>query len=549
MLSLENNDRPVGGLQPEKANPVGGLQPEKANQIQLVVNRPETDEVTIDLGRVFHNMKLRARLFSWVLVFCILLGVSVPLLMYQFQKPALTVSSVVSLRYEVANPAYVSAKARNDTEAMKRLAKTIPLSGLLTPDGAALDLSMVTSSPVLQAALADLVLSEPISIENVRNNMNVTRVLTQESSRTKEVLSGLADAKNVEAYTRLEETELTYQPRFVVSLTNGFGDADSNAKKYLKDEELKLLLNRVLDAYNDMLVKQYADVRLPEDKVSVIDMETQDLPEVLDSLSAALDDLYDYCDGQSDSVKAYRSWQTGLTLNEWMESIRTVQDVSVDYLNAFIYAKGLMRDKDSVRLTFRYRIRTLQSDLDKVNEEIAANTELLKSYKNDEVYVNMQESDGARSTQMTTEYYNQLIIRQQRAYQQAAQLRTEIAETQNKLDRLDSYAKVAEISEAEADLENAVTAVNDLYTGIRTHMTELFSSSLFTTYSDHSAPQGKLPSFLAASAKKMIIGGAVGAVLALGLWFLAALAPEFRRNRKDEDAPKAGAAGKEAARA
>ena len=47
----------------------------------------------------------------------------------------------------------------------------------------------------------------------------------------------------------------------------------------------------------------------------------------------------------------------------------------------------------------------------------------------------------------------------------------------------------------------------------------------------------------------MIIGGAVGAVLALGLWFLAALAPEFRRNRKDEDAPKAGAAGKEAARA
>ena len=70
LLSLENNDRPVGGLQPEKAN-----------QIQLVVNRPETDEVTIDLGRVFHNMKLGARLFSWVLVFCILLGVSVPLLM------------------------------------------------------------------------------------------------------------------------------------------------------------------------------------------------------------------------------------------------------------------------------------------------------------------------------------------------------------------------------------------------------------------------------------------------------------------------------------
>ena len=54
--------------------------------------------------------------------------------------------------------------------------------------------------------------------------------------------------------------------------------------------------------------------------------------------------------------------------------------------------------------------------------------------------------------------------------------------------------------------------------------------------------------FLKASAKKMIIFGAVGAVVACGIWFLAALAPEFRRNRED-DAPKAKAEGKEAAEA
>ena len=54
--------------------------------------------------------------------------------------------------------------------------------------------------------------------------------------------------------------------------------------------------------------------------------------------------------------------------------------------------------------------------------------------------------------------------------------------------------------------------------------------------------------FLKASSKRMIIFGAIGAVVACGLWFLAALAPEFRRNREDDD-PKAKANGKEAAEA
>ena len=60
---MENNNHPTGSLLPEKDT-----------RIQLVVNNQGDDEETIDLGRVFHNMKLRARFFSLVLVFCILFG-------------------------------------------------------------------------------------------------------------------------------------------------------------------------------------------------------------------------------------------------------------------------------------------------------------------------------------------------------------------------------------------------------------------------------------------------------------------------------------------
>lgn len=510
---MENNGRPFSSM----------LQ-EKDTRIQLVVNNSDVEENTIDFGRVFHNFKLKSRVFAYVLVFCMLVGISAPLLLYQLQKPVLTVSSVVSLRFEVPNS---------------------KIGLLVDPKGETLDLSVVTSAPVLQKALDGLVLSKPVTVENIRNNITITRVLTEESSRTKEILAGLADAKDVGAYTRLEKTNMTYQNRFVVSLTNGFGDEKSWSKTELKDEELRILLNRILDAYNDTLVLQYADVRLPEDQVSLIDVNTMDLPEILDSLSDSLDNLKTYCTSQPATVRTYRSWKTGLNLDEWVESIDTVQSVNIDYLEAYIYARGVMRDKDAVALTYHYRIRTYQNELDKINEDIADTNELLKNYKNNNVYISMQDSDTARTTKMTTEYYNELVIQQQNNYARATNLRTAIEETQNKLSRLSFYTQRSEVQDAEEELNNAISAVKDLYTGVRTHMIELFESPIFTTYSEYSAPQGKLDSFLTTSVKKMLIGCVAGAVIGFGIWFLAALVPELQ-HRKLYDCSDEKAEGKEA---
>ena len=74
---------------------------DKDSRINVVVNTPQSDEVTIDLGRVFHNMKEKRRLFAWVLVLCLAVGVCAPLIMYQVKKPMLTVTSVVTLNYDV----------------------------------------------------------------------------------------------------------------------------------------------------------------------------------------------------------------------------------------------------------------------------------------------------------------------------------------------------------------------------------------------------------------------------------------------------------------
>ncbi len=504
------------------------LSGEKDTKIQLVMNSSDSEETTIDLGRVFHNMKLKSRIFSWVLVLCLVVGVCAPLLLYQFTKDPLKVTSVVTLRYDV--PA-----------GKKGL--------LVAPDGSALDLTTVTSSTVLQKALDGLALSHPVTIENLRSNITITRVLTDESSRTREILAGLADAKNVEVYKRLESTKLNYQNRFIVSLSNHFGDEEARVKFDLKDEELRILLNRILDAYNDTLIRQYANVRLPEDKVALIDTEILDIPEVLDSLSDALESLLDYCSAQPEAARVYRSWQTGLSLEDWMNSIRTIQSVSIDYLDAFVYAQGLIRDKEAVALTYRYRLRTLQNNLEKINQNIADTEVILKNYKNNEVLVSMQESGDSRATKVTTEYYNSLVLQLQSYFVQAAGIRTRIAETQNNLDRLGSVIGSSDLQDVEREVTDVVTAVQSLQDGIRSHMDELFESSLYTTYSEHSVPQGKEDNFLKASLKKIIIGVAGGLVIGCGLWFLAGLAPEFRRGKEKDPDPRGSADGKEAAEA
>ena len=510
------------------------LPKEQNRQIQVVLNQPESDETTIDLGNVFLNMNRRRRLFIWVLVLCLIVGICAPLLLYQFNKPELTVSSVVTLRYET--PVKVQGQnARGEWEwVVPEDPEYEQVSDLSAPDGTDLDVNQITSSYVLQTTLDGMILSKPISASALRSNISIQTVLTEESQRTKEALAGLADAKNSDAYTQLQKAEMKYQNRFIVSLTNGFGEEDSNTKTELKDSELKLLLDRILTVYNDYLVRTYADVKLPEDTFSVIDVQETDVSDALDQLRTGIQSLYDYCDKKTETVKAYRSWQTGRNLEDWKETLQTFKSINVDYLYALVNEDVVTRDKSALLAGWKYQLRTAQNDLDEVNENIAETKKILANYKNDEVIISQQESDAAKTTRAATEYYNKLILSQTENYEKAAQLKATIAEYTDRITRLETAEETKISDEIEAELERSITSAKEIYSGIKAHMEELLTSPMYTTFEDHSAAQGKVASFLNSSAKKMIIGGAAGAFIACVFWFLAGLMPEFSKNSKKE---------------
>ena len=197
-------------------------------KIQLVVNN-NPDEDSIDLGNVFRNMKLKKRIFAWVLVLCLTLGACAPLLLYQFSHSMLTVSSVVTLNYNVP--------VKNGYTAVK---------DLTAPDGKELDLNQISSSYVLQNAINGMSLSQPITVRNLRDNIKIERVLTEDSRRVQEVAAKMVEDKSNAAYNQVQGIKMTYENKFVISLTNGFGDPDSKKLVELTESELRQLLNRIL---------------------------------------------------------------------------------------------------------------------------------------------------------------------------------------------------------------------------------------------------------------------------------------------------------------
>ena len=536
-----------------------GLTIDKDAQIQVLVNSTsDEDGDDIDLGRVFHSMKLRFRLYAWVLLLCMTVGLFAPLVLYQFTREPLKVSSVVTLKYDVPDPSLT-------TEALQALQSDaelpmVPVNDLTAPcwgmvireDGTRtiereeLDLTQITSSFVLQNAMDGMALSQPIQLDALRKNVVVERILSEDSRRQQEVASSMVEEKSVNAYQQVQDLQLRYENTFIVSLSNGFSSGDDDRNKVeLKGFELRQLLDRILCAYNDYLVETYPYLKLPDDEISVIDTESYDIPESTEQLRLAVQRLHDYCDKMPAAVKEYRSWQTGRSLTDWMETLETVQEVNVDYLYTFVYTNNVVLDKKAIITSYNFQIRDTQSRLDEVNDNIATVQSILDTYKNDEIYVSMEESDASKSTKTTTDYYNELILQQTKNYEEAMTLEAKIVDLQNKIDSIGTTTNLEELSadqekikEAREDLANSIDTCSTVYASIRAHMEELIAHPLFTTYAAHSAALGKEKNFLQASSKNMLIGLVGGLAIGCFLWFMNSLIPEF--SRRHEDKEKAG---------
>lgn len=507
---------------------------DKDTRINLVLNNTQDSDVHIDLVNVFKNFKKLKRIYAWVLLLCFVASICASLLWYQATQPTLSVSSVVTLDYEVPNPVLDPSKSNYasllEDETIPRY---VPVTNLTAPDGSELDLGQITSSFVLQSAISDLQLSQPVTLTNLSSNIKIERILTEDSRRKQELAASMLEDKNSSAYSQIQSIKLAYENQFIVTITNGFGNEDSRVKYYLTSNELRLILDRTLDAYNNYLATTYADITLPTNEFSVINAQTLDLPESLDMVRTAIDNLIAYCEGKSDTVRAYRSWRTGFSLNDLVKHLNKVRSTDVDYLYAYVLNNRISKDPNTMRTNYQYQLRNAQTGLDRVNEDIANVQQILENYKNDEILISMQDSDTTKTTTAVTNYYNKLITEQSQNYVKAAALETNIANLREKIDLISASTEPADTQPYTEELESILESCNTCYTRISALMQEITTSAFYTTYAEHSSAEAKSQSFITGAMKKLAIGAFAGIIIGLGIWFLAALTPEFQDKKKE----------------
>ena len=506
---------------------------EQGSPINVLIQNPDEDGQKIELVQVGRNFKKRTRVFIWLTVFCLLLGMGAGLLKYQLDKKPTTVSSVVTLDYDVLVKEYDENGELIETEEPEYE----PVKDLTDPLGNELDLNEITSSYVLQKAMSGLKLSQPISLSYLRAKIRIDRILTEESRRNQEMAAKMIkdNAAGTAGYEQAQAVQLEYENRFIVSLTNGFGVRNSNHKVYLTDLELQTLLDRILIAYNDYLVLTYADKKMPDDEIGVIDIQNQDLLESLDLLRTATNNLKTYCEEKPEKVLNYCSWKTGSTLLNLENRLDLVRNVNVDYLYSYVYANSIAKDVGTVLTNFRYQLRDARTRLDTLNEKIETTKSILEGYKNDEIFVSMQESDTSKSTKTTTDYFNRTMLEQAKNFEKAAELEITISDLENKIANLEAGTSRLDSLMAQQELKETIDVCHGVYQEIADHMEEIFNSSSYNTYARASYAEGEYVNFLSGASKNMILFGVGGLVVALGLWLLSALVPEFSKNRKAKE--------------
>lgn len=493
---------------------------EKNKKVEVVVKRDAAAEGTeLDLVRVFSNMGKKKRVYAWLVLFCMLVGLAVPLLRAELAERTESVSAVISFIYPGAKDG-------------------------LAPDRTPLDVNYVTSSYILQSAMARTHLSASIPVNALERNISIERLLTEETRQNLEVVEKVISEANKD-YEKVLDVDYKYDGKYIITLRNGFSvDPDARTKTYLDGSEMAALLNAIIDDYNLYFYDTYLGKELPENDLDSVANTDMDYIERLDAMVSLLNSLSRYCtDETRQEYLEYRSKTDGLSFKEINDVIRLVKTINVDYLYAYVFYNSVTKDKKTMTTKYEYQMKNAERDLGVINGNIKSVAELIAGYKNDSITMAGFDSSEVQMGHTVTDYYNELIMEQADNYSKKEELSEKIASYKDKVEGFTAtYTSSSQREYVENELDALVNICRSLYELTERHAEEIIDSESYkSSYMTFVEAQYFGESFFNASnIKKAVIGMVIGIVLAVAIWGLDALAEEFKRGsaQKEENKEK-----------
>ena len=482
---------------------------EQNKKVEVVVKRDNSAHAgELDLVRVFSNMGKKRRIYAWLILACMLIGLAAPLLMAQMKDRTEAVSIVINMLYPSAN---------------KQLA----------PDGSALDMNYIKSSYILQKALKKTQLSDEIPISALERNISIESLLTEDTRQMLEVVEKSLTENNKD-YSQVLDIDYEYEGKFIITMTNGFStDPEARTKKYLDGNQMSALINNIAEAYSEYFYDTYMDMRLPDNTLDSINNSELDYIERLDEIVTLLDSLSRYCE---DTIKPKylnsRSKNDGLSFRDIADCIRLVRDIDVDYLYAYVFFNNIAKDKRSMVTKYSYQLKNTQRSLSVILGNIKDNAALISEYKNEKINISSSDQEALQESLTVTDYYNSLIMSQSDNYKKKADLGEKIANLNDKITGFSTGSSASsQIEYVESELTNLVGICETLYKVTETHANEILKSDSYrNSFMNYIGAQFFKDSFFNASnIKKAIIGMVVGAFLAVAVWGMDGLIEELKR--------------------
>ncbi|MCR5727613.1 MAG: hypothetical protein K6G24_09115, partial [Lachnospiraceae bacterium] len=323
---------------------------ENNQKVEVVVKREsENGTAELDLVRVFSNMGKKKRVYAWVLIICMLVGLSVPMLMAELKDKTESVSAVITFLYD-------GAKLEQ------------------APDETPLDINYITSSYILQNAINRTCLSENITVSSLERNMGIERLLTENTRQDLEVMEKVINEGKTD-YDAVRDVIYQYDGKYILTLDNGFSsDPEAKNKVFLKGDELSNLLNNVIESYNEYFYETYMDMTLPDNNLDSISIEDHDYIEKLDEMVTMLNSLSEYChDKDKEDFYEIRSKKDGMSFRDIDDCIRLIKDIDIDYLYAYVFYNGIAKDKKSMMTKYEFQLKNSQRELNVVEGNIKNN--------------------------------------------------------------------------------------------------------------------------------------------------------------------------------
>lgn len=298
-------------------------------RIYLQVNQEE-EEDAVDLLNVAGRMGKKKKLFGYMLMLAICTGVVLGAL-------------VTGVKALLGSTSYASAVISFSYDGIDQGQD---------PNGGALDVTKIKSTPIVSAAL-DTLQMDKVDVEDVRSALKITGVIPDSVKQEIAVINTVAEDAT-EYYTNI--SDLDYFPsQYVVRL---------NKLKGVNGEKTNELLNAILAAYRDYFMDTYANTDVLSVSTGVLNYEDYDY------LQAAVRvDYYQY------QIEQYN-----LKLQEVQAQLSNVEKSIADYEKDPVI---VMTNQDSVTTTEQknaYYDELVKQKLTLTEQIASINTSLNENY-------------------------------------------------------------------------------------------------------------------------------------------------------------------------